>query len=294
MNRCQLEMNNIKAYLREQKKEIDVLLKHLIDEKLKFNSDKLRRACEYALLSEGKRLRPIIMNEVFKMFCTSDEDNIKNFMCAIEMVHNFSLIHDDLPAIDNDDIRHSKPSTHIVFGEDVAILAGDILFGSAISLVLEEPKDYKAAQLLIRCSNDMIDGETLDVVGNLDIREITKLMYELKTSRLIEACFCIGAILAGCEDETIKDMETVGKCLGMAYQLRDDILDVIGDEKVIGKNVGSDEINDKNTLLRIYGVEKTKELIYEYSDKANEILKKYLPRSERLMQLVDFLTSREK
>lgn len=289
-------MNNIKIILNLYKDEIDsILQKYLIE----CNCDELKKAANYSLLNGGKRLRPILCREVYKLFCDVENEILNRFMCAMEFIHSFSLVHDDLPAIDNDDLRRGRATTHKVYGEAVAILAGDILLNSAIELVLNsETTDYskltEASKVLFSATKDMIDGETIDVLGNIDDLETLKKMYNLKTSRLIEASFEIGAILGNASESDIINMKNVGNYLGLAYQIQDDILDVVGDEKVLGKNIGSDENNNKFTFVRYYGLEKSRDIVNDLSKKALDILKFYGDKAEFLQKLIVYLVDREK
>lgn len=289
-------MNNIKTILDTYKNEIDIILQNY---SVKCSCNELEKAANYSLLNGGKRLRPILCREVYKLFCNIESEALNRFMCAMEFIHSFSLVHDDLPAIDNDDLRRGKATTHKVYGEAVAILAGDILLNSAMELVLNsEVTDYskiiQASKVLFSATKDMIDGETIDVLGNIDDLDTLKKMYNLKTSRLIEASFEIGAILGNASESDIINMKNVGSYLGLAYQIQDDILDVFGDEKVLGKNIGSDENNNKFTFISYYGLEKSRDIVNDLSKKALEILSLYGDNAIFLQNLILYLVDREK
>lgn len=208
----------------------------------------------------GKRLRPMLMEETYKMFGGTGRV-IEPFMAAIEMIHTYSLIHDDLPALDNDDYRRGQKTCHIVYGEDMAVLAGDALlnyaFETASAAFDMEDADLlrtaKAIQILARKPGiyGMIGGQTADV--ELEGRELSldeiMFIHHNKTSALIEACLMIGAVLAGASDEQVHHMEQCGRKIGLAFQIQDDILDITGTEEEIGKPVGSDEKNHKTTYV---------------------------------------------
>lgn len=287
---------NIYSYLEQRCKEVDKLLVRNLP---RYISKKLEQAVSYSISNGGKRLRPIIMAEAFKLFSNEQTSiSLEKFMCALEFIHTFSLIHDDLPAIDNDDYRRGRHTVHKVFGEDIAILAGDALFNQAIILAAEtlsiSNREIEALNILVKCSKDMIDGESKDVEGNCVDVPALKNMYELKTSRLIEASFTIGAVLGGANKQIVEDMRQIGSYLGLSYQLQDDILDIEGNQKILGKPVGSDEINRKITLVKMIGIERAREEIDKCSKKAKDILKEYMPKSYILVELVKYLIYREK
>ncbi|MDD4372079.1 MAG: polyprenyl synthetase family protein [Anaerostipes sp.] len=252
----------------------------------------------------GKRIRPMMMQEVFSIFGGLGQ-SIHPFMAAIEMIHTYSLIHDDLPALDNDDFRRGEKTCHIVYGEDMAILAGDALLNYAYEVALEafrlEPthQDRVIEALKVLASNPgiygMIGGQVADV--ELEGQDLTMeqilFIHHNKTSALIEACFEIGAIMAGAREDQILDMETCGKKVGLAFQIQDDILDVVGEEKNIGKPVGSDEKNHKTTYVSLVGMEQAKEDVSRLSIEALDIMEKYSEEKSFLMNLIQYLIHRD-
>ena len=256
-------------------------------------------AMNYAFKAGGKRLRPMMMKLCFDMFAgesfceeaSQDADSaigitssgIECFMAAIEMIHTYSLIHDDLPALDNDDLRRGRPTVHKAYGEDIAILAGDGLlnfaFETAAHAFSKRPGDVaveKAYALLATKPGiyGMIGGQTLDVekTGKPVNEDELIYIYENKTSALIECAMMIGALLGGADDATVDTIRRIANCVGMAFQVQDDILDVEGDEALLGKPVLSDEKNEKYTYVTIYGIDKAREYVRDKSKEANDLL----------------------
>lgn len=254
----------------------------------------------------GKRLRPMLMEETYHMF-GGEGEVIEPFMAAIEMIHTYSLIHDDLPALDNDDYRRGKKTCHIVYGEDMAILAGDALLNYAYetaSKAFDMAKGQETERVIqamkILASKPgiygMIGGQTADVEleGTPLTMEQILFIHKNKTSALIEACMMIGAVLAGADEDEVKRMEQCGEAIGLAFQIQDDILDLVGDEEEIGKPVGSDERNHKVTYVTLKGLEQSKEDVREISMKAIDILKDYDQENGYLTRLTEYLISRTK
>ena len=241
-------------------------------------------AINYSVKAGGKRLRPIFMYEVFRMF-GGEGEVIEPFMAAIEMIHNYSLVHDDLEAMDNDEFRRGRKTTHVIYGEGMAVLAGDGLLNLAFETALKA-FDIKGANKnrIIRSLKylseksglyGMLGGQACDVDAEQKKKEIglQELMYihENKTGALIQAAMVIGAILAGASDEEIDKISQVALLVGTAFQIEDDILDVEGDEQLIGKRVGSDMKNNKTTYVTIKGVPEAKKDAREMSGKAVRI-----------------------
>lgn len=241
-------------------------------------------AMNYSVLGSGKRIRPRIMYLTYNMLggkCKA----IESFMAAIEMIHSYSLVHDDLPAMDNDLLRRGKPTTWSKYGENIGILAGDGLLnlafetmGKGMVLASDEEKNntIKAFNILANKAGvyGMIGGQTLDVVSNGENLTADELIYihKLKTCALLEAAFMVGGVLAGCDEKTCEVLELIGRNVGMAFQIQDDILDVTGDEAVLGKPIHSDEKNLKTTYVTLYGIEKASTYVKEYSEEAIKLL----------------------
>ncbi len=257
-------------------------------------------AMRYSLMAGGKRLRPILMLEVAKLF-GKDWENVKEFACALEMIHTYSLIHDDLPAMDNDDLRRGMPTNHIEFGESTAILAGDALLNKAFETALtashlDSNVLIKAMQVLSHSSGTegMIGGQIVDIASEgKDISiDTLKYIHSLKTGAIIRSACVIGAIISGANENEINAIDEYAINLGIAFQIRDDILDVTGTAEELGKPIGSDVDLNKNTYVSLCGIEKSVELVKEYSDKAKDALKIFGDKSNFLIQFTDYLINR--
>ncbi|MDD6734819.1 MAG: polyprenyl synthetase family protein [Clostridiales bacterium] len=245
--------------------------------KIKDNPQKkIYEAMGYSLFAGGKRLRPVIMMMTAKML-GKEPEIVLPFACAIEMIHTYSLIHDDLPAMDNDDLRRGKPTNHKVYGEATAILAGDALltlaFETAISCDFEgvcKKSVIRAAAELAKAAgaDGMIGGQIVDIDSHDEDEELLKYLHSLKTGALIRASGVIGAILSGAEGKQIDAIDGFCKNLGIAFQIQDDILDVEGNEADLGKPIGSDAENNKSTYVTLFGIEKARSLSEEYTRKA--------------------------
>lgn len=272
-------------------KEIDNLI-DIIDEKLKSylifkgkHQEKIYESMEYSLFTGGKRLRPIICIKAFEIF-NEDIEKILPFASAIEMIHTYSLIHDDLPAMDDDETRRGNPTNHIVYGEALAILSGDGLLNLAFETMLRETisvsktiEDYKirvrVMDIISNFSgvNGMIGGQVVDLFGNEDNMDEDKLrfMYEAKTSALFEASVLAGTILGGADEEEIKIMHSFAKNIGLAYQIKDDFLDI-------------EEDKDKFTFLNLNDNDKATNTLEKLTNKALEDLEKLKNRDTRFLR----------
>ena len=259
-------------------------------------------AMSYSVFAGGKRLRPIIMMMVCELFGT-DENVCIPFAAAMEMIHTYSLIHDALPAMDNDDLRRGMPTNHVKFGEANAILAGDALLNRAFEVVSEysqagvgNDRVLKAISVMAKSSgcNGMIGGQVVDIEcegRNIDIDEL-RYIHSLKTGAIIRSSAVIGAILGGADDDSIGKIDEFARNLGIAFQIRDDVLDVVGDAEKLGKPIGSDAENDKNTYVKLLGIEKSEELVDEYSSKAVAILESFGEKAGTLIMLTKYLLDR--
>ncbi len=263
-------------------------------------SDMLK-AMAYSLKNGGKRIRPMLTLE-FCRICGGESEKAIPFALAAEMIHTYSLIHDDLPCMDNDDMRRGKPSSHKVFGEANALLAGDALLTLAFETVLsadgvsDEAKAKAGLELAkaAGCSG-MIAGQVMDLAneGRFAPLEDIKETDRLKTGEMIKVSCVIGCIAAGADEEKIKAAEIYSENIGLAFQIIDDILDVTSDEKTLGKPVGSDNENGKSTYVSLLGLEKSAEYAEKLTDKAKESLKIFGDEGEFLLQLADMLASRK-
>lgn len=261
--------------------------------------DEIVTACRYATIDGGKRIRPILLLEFYKL-CGSEDDCAYNFACALEMIHSYSLVHDDLPCMDNDDIRRGKLSCHKAFGESTALLCGDALLTEAFfvaSKTLGIPSDrvVKALSHLASSAgiNGMIGGQIIDMSDNVGSDDdVLFEMYRLKTGALLKTACAIGCILAGADDEKISIAEKFGEKVGIAFQIIDDILDSVSDSKTLGKPVGSDEKNNKDTIVVRLGVEYCRELAKKYTDEAYECLEQFGGDTTTLKSLASYLLDR--
>ena len=260
-------------------------------------------AMNYSMQAGGKRLRPLLMHEVYKMFGGCGKE-IEPFMAAIEMIHTSSLIHDDLPCMDNDELRRGKPTTWKVYGYDMAVLAGDALMifafetaAKALELGADAKAVVKAMGILAQKTGiyGMIGGQTVDVelTGKPVPREKLDFIYRLKTGALLEASMMIGAVLAGADEEQVKTVESIAADVGLAFQIQDDILDVISTAEVLGKPVLSDEKNSKTTYVTLEGLEKAKADVKAISDRACDTLSALPGEKEFLSGLIEMLVHRE-
>lgn len=266
--------------------------------------EKVIEAMHYSVMAGGKRLRPMLMKEAYDLFGGTG-DKVSAFMAALEYIHNYSLVHDDLPAMDNDEYRRGRKTTHVVYGEDIAILAGDALlnyaYETAASAVVKYQGDMsvcKAFSILAQKAGifGMVGGQCVDVLNedkqeDLTMKEIL-FIHENKTAALIECALMCGAVLAGANDEEVKQMEKVGSNIGLAFQIQDDILDVTSTFEELGKPIGSDEKNSKTTYLSLNGMEKSKDEVKRLSDEAVGILQSMSNRNEFLEELILSLISR--
>lgn len=258
---------------------------------------------KYSLCAGGKRLRPSLLLITYTMF-DSDYRKALPFACAMEMIHTYSLIHDDLPCMDNDDYRRGKLSNHKMYGEANALLAGDALLNKSFEICIEACQDFDNMEYALRAvsiiassagTEGMIGGQVVDISseGKISDIEMLKYMYSLKTGAIIESSIVAGAILGGANEEEIKKLEKFAQNLGIAFQIQDDVLDVIGDEKKLGKSIGSDVENNKITYLSFMDINKAKEHVKIYTKKAIENLDIFGEKSRYLKEISNVLVNRE-
>ena len=256
-------------------------------------------ASRYSLLLGGKRIRPLIML-LFSKLCGGDIKTVLPFAVALEMIHTYSLIHDDLPCMDNDNMRRGNPACHIKFGEDIALLAGDTLltesFGVALKSSAEDKNKLKALEILSKRAGifGMIGGQVLDLSfeNSIPNSDAIKDMYIRKTGALLSAAAEIGCILSNATEETIAIAGKYALNLGLAFQIIDDILDVSGDINILGKPIGSDNENNKTTFVTLYGLQKSKEIATELTDEALELIKSIKGDTTELELLTEYLLNR--
>lgn len=309
-----MEKDEFKELLLQKTKNLDALLKKFlpVEEGLQKT---VEEAMNYSVRAGGKRLRPMLMGETFFLCGGKDEDVrlLEPFMAALEMIHTYSLVHDDLPAMDNDMYRRGKKTTWAVYGDAFGVLAGDGLLNYAFETAAgalkaceerESLADFKKVSKALAILGKkagiygMIGGQTADIEAEDQKEAVTgeQLMFihEHKTAALIEAAMMIGAVLAGAEKEKVEALEKCASNVGIAFQIQDDILDVIGDSRELGKNVGSDAQNHKQTYVTIFGLEKSKEDVAALSEEAVEILKAAGGEQGFLEQLILELIHRRK
>ncbi|MDD4111950.1 MAG: polyprenyl synthetase family protein [Herbinix sp.] len=273
----------------------------------------LMEAMNYSIRAGGKRIRPMLMLETFRLFNGKYIDILHPFMTAIEMIHTYSLVHDDLPALDNDEYRRGRKTTHIEFGEAMAILAGDGLLTLAFETAagaydkvdvkaLDAPNIYRRIMRAYKVLSmkagihGMIGGQVIDIefVGKSQTKDRLDMMYLLKTGALFEASMMIGAILAGANDEEVSITQSIAGDIGLAFQIKDDILDVTSSDAIIGKPVHSDEKNDKPTYVAIMDLARAKEEVSYVTDRARKAYESLPYKNEFLRELIIKLINRDK
>lgn len=265
----------------------------------------LNESMKYSLMAGGKRLRPVLIMASYNLFKDDIEKTYK-YAVAMEMVHTFSLIHDDLPGIDNDDYRRGKLTNHKKYNEATAILAGDSLLNKAYNILIEDITEShneettklktKALYELSYGIDRMIAGEYVDTEyeGKQISSEYLEYMHENKTGALIKASVRIGAILAGSKEEDIKKLSIYAEKIGLAFQIKDDILSEIGTQEELGKPVGNDRERGKCTYVTKYGLSKAQEMLDNITNEAIEILNNYNKNSEFLVELAKYISIRNK
>lgn len=295
---------NFREEQKQRTEQIEQILRRFLPE-AKGEQRLIMEAMEYSLLAGGKRLRPMLMWETYRLF-GGKGSVVEPFMAAMEMIHTYSLVHDDLPAMDNDEYRRGRKTTHVVYGEDMGILAGDALLNYAFETASQafdlEDTDFlrvgKAMQILAKKAGiyGMIGGQVVDVkaAGEAISGEKLLFIYELKTGALIESAMMIGAVLAGADEAQTASVERIAKKVGLAFQIQDDILDVISSREELGKPVGSDEKNHKTTYVTLEGIEKAEEEAGRLTEEAVGLLLELPGDSSFLKELFLSLMDRRK
>lgn len=260
-------------------------------------------AMNYSLRAGGKRLRPILLMEAYKI-CQGQGEDFVPYSVAMEMIHTYSLIHDDLPALDNDDLRRGKPTNHIVFGEAMAILAGDALLNTAYETMLNAAFKHPRPEISLRAAYEisrgagiygMIGGQVVDVESEDKKIDKDKLDYihMNKTAAMIVGSVRAGAILAGIDEDRLESLTKYAENIGLAFQIVDDILDIEGDEKLLGKRVGSDLDNDKSTYPSLLGIDASKKTVENLIEEAKTSLEVFASDAEFMNALADFIRDRQ-
>lgn len=293
----------IKSELKKRISAIEEILEQYLPEEAGYQKT-VFEAMNYSVRAGGKRLRPMLMQETYRLF-GGNSKVIEPFMAAMEMIHTYSLVHDDLPAMDNDLYRRGKKTTHAVYGEAMGILAGDALlnyaYETASSAFLMEPENPDIGRAFLVLSRKagiygMVGGQTVDVESEGQAIDEGKLnfIYRLKTSALLESSMLVGAILAGAKEEEQKIIESVAGKVGLAFQIQDDILDETSTLEVLGKPIGSDKKNKKTTYVSLFGIEQSKREVERLTMEAMEKLKSLSKENEFLSELLLYLIHREK
>ena len=293
---------NFKDEMKQKVAQIEIILDEYLPAQEGLQKTVLT-AMNTTVKAGGKRLRPMLINETYQMF-GGKGDIVKPFMAAIEMIHTYSLIHDDLPALDNDALRRGMPTAHIKFGEAMAILAGDALLNYAFETAAKafdgtnkDIQTAKALQILTRKPGiyGMIGGQTVDVEQENKAISFDTLMYihNNKTAALIECAMMIGAVLAGASEKEVSMIEQIANKVGIAFQIEDDILDVVSTSEEIGKPAGSDEKNGKNTYVLFKGIEQSKKDAEQYTREALQIFDELEYKNPFLRELLLYLVGRK-
>ena len=296
-----------KKELEERVKEINAGIAGYLPEE-KGCQKTIFEAMNYSMNAGGKRLRPLLMQEVCRLFTGEVSEIVKPFMAAIEMIHTSSLVHDDLPCMDDDMIRRGKASTWAEYGEDIGVLAGDALMMYAFETASKAFDAAEDADALLRAGKamgilaaktgvyGMIGGQTVDVelAGGPVPKDKLDFIYRLKTGALLQAAMLIGAVLGGAADEDCKIVEDLAGKVGLAFQIQDDILDVTSTTELLGKPVHSDEKNEKTTYVTWKGIEKAHEDVERLTQEAVDLLRKFPAKDDFLEELLKSLVYREK
>lgn len=289
---------NIRNYLKDWKKKVDEKLVEYLPP-LDSYPETLSRAMSYSVLAGGKRIRPIMLLTVYRLCGGEEIDSIYPIACALEFIHTYSLIHDDLPAMDDDDFRRGQPSCHRKFGEDIAILAGDALFSHAFRVITESKINTSVKEKVLRVltvatgSEGIIGGQVKDVESNVSIMNpgLLRYIHSHKTACFFSAICVMGGILAGVKDDKLDSLRRGGLYMGMTFQIIDDLLDVEGEKKELGKEVNKDK--DKLTYPSLYGNKNSRRIAHRYSELAIQYLKPF--DSEGIIEdLIILLLGRKK
>lgn len=293
---------NFEQELKEKIKCIDTALENYLEPRANLQNV-IYEAMRYSIFAGGKRLRPVIMLAVCEM-CGGNSEAALPFACAMEMIHTYSLIHDDLPAMDNDTMRRGRPTSHIQFDEATAVLAGDALLNRAFEIMTDRELITVDADTALRAAHvialssgteGMIGGQIVDIDSETKVidRKTLQYIHSLKTGAIIRSSAAAGAILAKAGEDERRRADEFAYNLGIAFQIQDDILDVEGDSAVLGKPVGSDAENHKNTYVSLYGIEQAKILVREYLQKAENALSYFGTQAAFLKDLTAHLIGRK-
>jgi len=294
---------DFKSVLKHKKTYVESKLQSYIPDMNAYQKT-LFEAMKYSLDAGGKRLRPILLMESAALFNSDIEDTIP-YACAMEMIHTYSLIHDDLPAMDDDDLRRGKPTNHKVFGEGIAVLAGDGLLNYSFEIMLNHAlKNEKNSYKYVKAMNEiakaagvkgMIAGQVVDLESeNKKIdKDTLDFIHMNKTSAMIIGSMRAGAIIGGANDSKLENITNYAKNIGLAFQVVDDILDIVGDEKKLGKDIGSDLENNKSTYPSLFGIDKSRDIAKNLINDAKKYISEFDEKNEFLNCLADYIIDRE-
>ena len=291
----------IKGAIEKLREELNKYLHDYMEGKGSYNK-RVYEAMQYSLDAGGKRIRPLLFLLTYKLY-KADCSEVMDIAAAIEMIHTYSLIHDDLPAMDNDDLRRGKPTNHKVFGEAIAVLAGDGLLNEAMSLMFrhcigKNDNAIRACSIISESAgaDGMVGGQTVDILSENTKIPIDQLyyMHSKKTGALIKGSIISAAVYAGASKAEIDKLSYYGEKLGLAFQIKDDILDLTGDTALLGKKVKSDLNNNKTTFISTYGINKCKEMCNSITSECIEVLDSMSKDTSYLKDLTLFLLKREK
>ncbi|KHD38228.1 farnesyl-diphosphate synthase [Clostridium acetobutylicum] len=283
------------------KKEVEEYLSNYFEGKGNYNK-KVYESMNYSLNAGGKRVRPLLLLASYAIY-NKDYKEVIDIAAAIEMIHTYSLIHDDLPCMDNDDLRRGRPTNHKIFGYSIALLAGDGLLNEAMNIMFKYcigkgEEALKACLMISKAasSDGMIGGQVVDILseGKKINEDELRYMHKKKTGELIKAAVVSGAILGGAPLHDVELLSQYGDKLGLAFQIEDDILDIIGDTKIMGKTSKSDLENDKCTYVTLYGIDKCKSICRELTDECLDIIGKIQGNTELLKEITELLLKRNR
>jgi geranylgeranyl diphosphate synthase type II len=289
----------IDEYLKEKKRVIEAALGKLLPPSHEY-PEIIHESVRYSVFSGGKRIRPVLALASYEASGGEDIERFLEVACSLELIHTFSFIHDDLPCMDDDDYRRGAKTSHVVFGEAIALLAGDALFNMAFDVIVGSQFDDRIKVLVMKelsssvGTKGVIGGQVVDVIseGQEPTPEKLDFIHSKKTGKLIEASLKIGAICAGASPGEISRMGEAGGKLGLAFQIVDDLLDVEGDFEVVGKEGGKDSVHGKLTYPALYGVERSRELAHKLRDEAKSIFEEFGEKGQSLSGLTDFIVDR--
>ena len=296
----------IEEELKQKKQEIDELIERFLPEEEGY-AKTVAEAVNYSVRAGGKRIRPMLLLETHRLFHRGILPEAEALAVALELVHTYSLVHDDLPAMDNDELRRGMPTTHKRYGEAIGILAGDALLNLSMQTAMQAFRRPSEPMIVAKAISDlydkagidgMIGGQTADVLAEKRGEKIEKgkldFIYEKKTGALIEASMMIGCRLAPeSREKDVTAVERAARLIGMAFQIQDDILDVEGIEEVLGKPIGSDYRNNKSTYVNFVGMERAKKDVKELTEEAVSLMKPYIGEDDFLIRLMKMLAERK-